>query len=96
MSTNIEQPVGDDMVGLLTGGHEYEPTPLTTHEPRLARTYGKGRTNPLGQPLVIRVQGACTCGWRGVSYSLHSSVEGWALGKRDAHDHAGSANRRTS
>ena len=65
----------------------------STHEPRLARQHSKTALNPLGKPLVIHVQGACTCGWRGVAYSLHSSIEGWDLGVRDALDHATSANR---
>ena len=64
------------------------PEPLTTHEPRLVRHTSKTERNPLGKPLVIRVQGACTCGWSGVLYSLRASIEGWALAERDATEHA--------
>ena len=63
------------------------------HEPRLARQHSKSERNALGKFVVVYVQGACTCGWRGVAYSLHSSIEGWDLGERDAIDHASSANR---
>lgn len=62
---------------------------MTTHEPQVLRHHSKTARNPLGKPLVIRVQGACSCGWRGLAtYSLLSSIEGWELAERDATEHA--------
>lgn len=63
-----------------------------THKARIARIRSKGERNALGKLVVVYVQPACTCGWRGVLYSTQT-IEGWDLSARDAVEHAICANK---
>jgi hypothetical protein len=55
----------------------------TTHEPRLVQVRSKSpRRN------VTHVQGACSCGWKARTLHPTRTIEGRALGERDANRHA--------